>query len=686
VRLRKQHRQNSRRIGILSKFTISESVDHMIQQLNEGFTLAAADHILVRDSEDFSPLIEDLCRKARNEMTVGRNDPAENIFIMAIRIGLNLVGLDARIAGIRPEVVERAASTLMKEVRALEEIDASSAKSAVESFLEGMESVNSRDSLPGYMAEKIRSRVAGSMSPSAFIHAFGDVARGTIYWKMVEERYCKFGNDYARGLEILRHLGFSQVSTNPVLAAKAFDEDPSLRSQLAAEIKKHEDWMSDPEAHRDDMALSATLMALWPNLEVFRPLAVRTQNMDYMISFQLNPNIADDAEASLEDAKLAYGLAARHLAKYDEHLGLGNPGGIPPNIVLKVAGSSKAARTITRELNGAGIGTNNTVVYTVGQEIRLILDSFEGKARALKARKPITRTYETNMGGRFVSHLREVEATRIFAKIRDLHGEARALDLLKRLAKDLGLTSDLLKLLDGPGTVESKADKVCTYGNLKSLTHPAFLTIVEGAGLSRYDVEQLENDIRKAGMLVSRRVYQTFYIQENRDKWIDYLQRQYGVTTPQATSILGSVDVLPASKRIPEDTYDTLAYPNMCNTEFPNHARAVQLFAERRDFSLAGHKDAALEPPETGLVERLSNLEDFVRGYEITSELANTLVAVGIIPSVESYGLRGILEQQWPEFGSVLKTMAEFRGAYERFASQCVALRSQQTDPHQQVC
>jgi len=438
--------------------------------------------------------------------------------------------------------------------------------------------------------------------------------------------------------------------------------------------------MRDPEAHRDEMALSATLMALWPNLEVFRPLAVRTQNMDYMISFQLNPSIADDADASIEDAKLAYGLAAKHLAEYDRRLGLSSPGAIPPNMVLKVAGSSKAARQVTRELNAAGIGTNNTVVYTVGQEIRLILDSFEGKGRALKAGKPITRTYETNMGGRLVSHLREVEATKIFTKISNMQGETRALSLLKRLVEDLGLSSDPLALLGGPGSLESKADKVCSYSNLKSLTHPAFLGIIEEAGLSSGEIEQLENDIRKAGTLVARRVYQTFFTNENRRRWISHLQGEFGLTELQARSVLESVDVLPASKRIPEDTYDVLAYPNMCNTEFPNHARAVQLFAEEASFDLTKFRGAALQPPELGLVERLYALSDFVNSYEIASELAKILVEVGAIPEAKLYGLRGISEEQWPRFGSVLKTMAEFRAAYQRFAFQCVALAREQAN------
>jgi len=143
---------------------------------------------------------------------------------------------------------------------------------------------------------------------------------------------------------------------------------------------------------------------------------------------------------------------------------------------------------------------------------------------------------------------------------------------------------------------------------------------------------------------------------------------------------LESVDVLPASKRIPEDTYDTLAYPNMCNTEFPNHARAVQLFAEEVDFDLTRFRNAALQPPELGLVECLSTVSDFVISYEITSDLAKFIVEAGAIPTAKSYGLSGISEEQWPRFGSVLKTMAEFRVAYQRFASQCVALAREQAN------
>jgi len=354
-------------------------VNHIMEQLRAGFTLAAADHILLCNPSELPEIIKDFCESAKTEYPVNSTSIAEKIFATTIRMGLNLQGLDGQIVGIPPDIGNEALGILLEKSQPLEAQDVSSASLAVDMFLKGMESVNSGDSLLSYMAEKIRERIVASRSISSFICAFGDISRQTVYWKMVEKRYCKFGNDYARGLEMLRHLGFSQVSTNPVLAAKAFDEDPLLRDQLLDEINTHSDWVSDPKIHGDAMTLSATLMALWPNLEVFRPLSVRTQNMDYMISFQLNPNIAEDADASIEDAKNAYNLAAKHLTEYDQRLGLTNPGAVPPNIVLKVAGSSTAARKITRELNAAGIGTNNTVVYTVGQEVQLILDSLREK-------------------------------------------------------------------------------------------------------------------------------------------------------------------------------------------------------------------------------------------------------------------------------------------------------------------
>jgi hypothetical protein len=599
-----------------------------------------------------------------------------DVFTTLIRIGLNLVGQDVKVAKIPAQIAQKALSSLRKNAMILEDSWTEPARDAANIYLTDMASVNKGDSLPGYVAESIRSHLGTDLRPSHLIDAFAEVARDTVYWKMVERKLCKFGNDYARGLETLRHLGFSQVSTNPVLAAKAFEEDPALVKELQKEIDANSTWVQDPAKHAHELVMAGTLLALWPNLEVFRPLAFLVDNWDYMISFQLNPNVADDVKASLEDAKRAYKLVQQHLTVYDRRLGIPNPGKLRPNLVFKVAGSSKAAREITRRLNAAGIGTNNTVTFTVTQETQLIIDALEGKSRAVNSGKPLTRTYETNMGGRLVSHLREVEAERIFVDIARRLGEEKAGELLLHLAKGLSLSEQEIDRVRKASGIPQKAEMVCAFRNLKTLTHQAFLASVVEGGMSRGEIEQLESDLKKAGTLVARRVYWIFYEKRNHSKWLAWLQRQYNMTRRDAIAVLDSMDVLPASKRVPEDTYDTLGSPNMCNTEFPNHARAVQLYSERGNFSLSSFKNAIDSPPDPQLVNHLMKIGDFVRGYESTEAVSAKLVKVGILSVTQELGLGGIPEDEWPGFGSVQKTMAEFKDAYEKFLARCVDMAS----------
>ncbi len=638
--------------------------------------MAAADHLLVRGRRsDSAAVVERLMSQLPGFLT--RHSGSEtDVFTTLIRIGLNLVGQDAKVAKVPPQAAQKALSSLRTNTLALEDSWTEFARDATTNYLADMASVNAGDSLPGYTVESIRSHLGTDLKPSHFIDAFAQVARDTVYWKMVDGKFCKFGNDYARGLETLRHLGFSQVSTNPVLAAKAFDEDPALVKKLEKEISENSSWKQDPERYGHDIVMAGTLLALWPNLEVFRPLAFLVNNWDYMISFQLNPNVADDVKASLDDARRAYKLVQRHLVIYDRSLGIPNPGKMRPNLVFKVAGSSRAAREVTRVLNAAGIGTNNTVTYTVTQEVQLIIDAFEGKSRAVKSGKPLTRTYETNMGGRFVSHLREVEAERILLDITRRIGEEEANELLLQLAKGLGLSDQDSGRLRSAPNVAQKVKIACAFKNLKTLVHEAFMTVATEGGMSRAEIEQLEADLKKAGTLVAKRVYWVFYDRKNHDRWVVWLQRQHKISRRAAITVLDSMDVLPASKRVPEDTYDTLGSPNMCNTEFPNHARAVQLYSERDNFDLNSFRNAVISAPDQEVVKRLMSIDDFVRGYDSTKAISTELVHVGILSDQRELGLGGLPEDEWQDFGAVQKTMAEFKDAYEKFLARCVDLAS----------
>ncbi len=618
-----------------------------------GQTLAVADRILI------SPQAGSLQSRVDELLDAIENSGASGDLICKtlIQLGMNFVGRDAEIVGYGTEEIDTALDSVLD---ALDNLGGDHATGVVNSFLADMKSVNLSDSLSGLLAERIESNLDADNPARSFLELLKTNMRGGVYWQMIGENVCKFGNDFARGLEYLRHYGFCQVSTNPVLAAKAFDEDPSLDDELKAEISRHDEWKAHPEKYADDIVMAATLIALWPNLSIFRPLAMHTGLKDYMVSFQLNPNIADQADASIEDARNAYRIADDYLKGYDKLLGVGDIT-LDPNIVFKVGGGHEAARKITTVLNSEGIGTNNTVVYTVAQEVQLVIDAFEGKARAAQAGKQVVRTYETNMGGRFVSHLREVEAEKLFGAL----SEDRASELLAELASDLEV--------DIPeGTLAEQVVEICSYAHLKSLDHPVILKVAEAAGQSSEAIVQLEADLKKAGTVIARRVHWIFYAPENRPKWVAYLSDTYGLSEDQAQWILASMDVLPASKRVPDDTLHALG-ANMCHTEFPNHQRAVQLVSEAPDFDLAELRGSIGHEYEPGVTQRLYELPDFQKGYDLTPSLKDFLENEVQI-DLSGWQTRGMEPGDWPEFGSVQKTTTEFKAAYDAFLVRCVEL------------
>jgi len=636
------------------------------QLIESGDTLAAADRILI------NPELGKLAEKVEALLAEIKEACCDKCVCQTLlRLGMNFAGRDAELVGYSACEAEQALGQVLAVIDGLCCDRKAAMAGVVGEFLTDMKSVNKADSLSGLLAERIEPDLCQGNPGRCFLERLKKEMRSGVYWQMIGEGYGKFGNDFARGLEYLRHYGFCQVSTNPVLAAKAFDEDPKLHDQFRDEIRKHPEWQQNPEAHKDEMALAATLYALWPNLSIFRPLGNHTQLKDYMVSFQLNPNLADDADASIVDARGAYKLAADYLTEYDRKLGVCCPGKVEPCMVFKVAAGHDAARKITTVLNTDGIGTNNTVVYTVGQEVQLILDAFEGKAAAAKAGKQVVRTYETNMGGRFVSHLREVEAEKLFLACGERAGKDKACALLDDLAAALKIPAEKIPACD---CLTTKARALTNFAFLKTLDNEVVLQAAEACGLTADAVHQLEADLKKAGTMVARRVFRVFYNPANREKWITWLQRKYEVSECQAAWILDSMDVLPASKRVPEDTLHTLTAANMCNTEFPNHARAVQMFAEQEGFDLTELREAVMQTYCPSVAERLSPLPDFNLGHDLTPGLKDFLVNEVGIEEVKDWGTQGIEPCGWPEFGSVKKTLAEFRGAYDAFAELCMSL------------
>jgi hypothetical protein len=275
------------------------------------------------------------------------------------------------------------------------------------------------------------------------------------------------------------------------------------------------------------------------------------------------------------------------------------------------------------------------------------------------------------MGGRFSSHLREIEAERIFKAAAAKAGDDKANAILDTLAADLKVDEGTLGKVKGKPVAE-RAEAICAYKFMKALDNARVIEAAEAAGESAESVKVMESDLKKAGTLVARRVYWIFFAPENRPKWVSFLSKEHGLSEAQAEWILNSMDVLPASKRIPEDTLEALGKTNMCHTEFPNHSRAVQMRSEEPGFKLEDLRESVLDSYDPGVSERLYEMADYQRGFDLTPELKSFLEKVGV--DVASMKTRGMQPGDWPGFGSVMKTSGEFRAAYDAFAAKCVGI------------
>jgi len=272
----------------------------------------------------------------------------------------------------------------------------------------------------------------------------------------------------------------------------------------------------------------------------------------------------------------------------------------------------------------------------------------------------------TNMGGRLESHLREVKLEELFGELKRKIGEEKATQKILTLSEANGTKEKVLKS-------KTYADKVLAATRFahaqKRMDAPIFEALKEVA--SKESLQAWEDAITKSGTLVARRVWWVFFSDANRNRWAASLMKAYGLTREQAHFILDRIHYLPASKRKPFDTYWTLASRNIVHTEFPDHQENVRKMSEGPQFNLEEHGESISHAFPEGILEQLTQIEDFRKAFEINSELAERFKEVGIS---EEMGLKGLTPSEWPEFGPVQKTLAEFKNAYDNFQKEMVTI------------
>jgi len=176
-------------------------------------------------------------------------------------------------------------------------------------MLKAMKMVLSGKGMVAKMAEEIESSLAQDELSKSFIEASKKAIQSNVYYRIVDAGLSKFGNDSATGLRWARHLGAVQVSSNPVIAARAYEEIAELWHKFEIVASTHAEWQRDPEKYADEIALYGTVVSLLPNILDFRPIALLSNFKDGMVSIQLNPRKASSVEESMRDAKVLHYFA-----------------------------------------------------------------------------------------------------------------------------------------------------------------------------------------------------------------------------------------------------------------------------------------------------------------------------------------------------------------------------------------
>ncbi|MCX8188938.1 MAG: transaldolase family protein [Nitrososphaeria archaeon] len=677
-----------------------DHVDHVVKLALDGHDKLAADHLLNKEmigslASTIGSITRTLSLEFYKSEYLGSQESQLKRFRIhnvLMQIALNLFGYERIIVGFNEDEVNISLEYIFQTLSELESSEKKMSSSpvagaVVDRTLSDMKMVMSKfyrspGSMVSKMAESIEKKVDEENAVSSFLKAAKDEIQGNIYYRLSLSKN-RFGNDYALGLRWLRHLGFVQVSTNPVLAAAAYIDDETLwegycGESLCADFKtvvnENPKWVTSPETYADEMTMKATEVSVFPNLAIFRPIAIASNFEHGMVSYQLNPHVSSSVEGSLKDALQIYSDAYDFLKRYDSYLLWGYSNKRVeigrPNLVFKVPGNNSAAIEITSVLESLGIGTNNTETYTVSQEAYLIISKIDGRAKAVKKGFHVTTSYETTMCGRLNDHLREVQAEILLNRMYSMESGKV---LVMELAKAFGIKG--FEAMSKDTLIRTLSDR--KY--LSSLTNENFVKIILASkilGSSERDVvqylERLEDDIGKAGIAVSQILFKLFFTPESRSKWFNYIKQRYGLNDSQADEVLDGIHVLPASKRKPRETLLTLSPHNMTNTEFPNHQANVMLESLRVDFDIKKYDNAVVNlMVDKESIYRLTEVydikEDCRLALELTPELKNFFKEVGIEIDI---GERGIRPEDWPKFGAVIKTKTEFTNAYNDFKAK----------------
>ncbi|MEX0915164.1 MAG: transaldolase [Wenzhouxiangellaceae bacterium] len=152
--------------------------------------------------------------------------------------------------------------------------------------------------------------------------------------------------------------GLRGITSNPVIFEKAIAQTDEYQSDIEALAKAG----SDAEQIYETLAIRDVQMAA----DILLPVYEETDRADGFVSFEVAPHMANDAKATIDEARRLWPMLGR------------------PNIMLKVPGTEQGLTAI-RTLLADGMNVNVTLLFSVTRYREVLTMHLEGLENAAAA-------------------------------------------------------------------------------------------------------------------------------------------------------------------------------------------------------------------------------------------------------------------------------------------------------------
>ncbi|NUO63930.1 MAG: transaldolase [Gemmatimonadaceae bacterium] len=185
----------------------------------------------------------------------------------------------------------------------------------------------------------------------------------------------------------IREDALTGMTSNPTIFEKALAEGNAYDAQLAGAPADLTPWERFELVETTDVRDAC---------DIFRPVYDATTGGDGFVSIEVSPGAANDANATVEEARRLWKTVNR------------------PNVMIKVPGTETGAESV-RRLTADGINVNITLLFAVAAHERVIDAYFAGLEDRVKAGKAIDRI--ASVASFFVSRVDTEIDKRLDAKI-----------------------------------------------------------------------------------------------------------------------------------------------------------------------------------------------------------------------------------------------------------------------------